>query len=79
LDILQQIGESRGLMSLNDEILDDWVPVEVVQSWVCSYIHAYANLFDALHLGPVDDTDIQRQAGGAMGSYVLRHASTAPA
>ena len=43
----------RGNFRTVNWILDDWVPVDVVQSWVCGYIHAYANLFEALHLGAV--------------------------
>merc|ERR1712232_871482 len=61
LDLLQQIGESKDLMSLQHEMLDDWVPVQVVHSWIQSYINAYASLFQALHLGPVDDVDVQQQ------------------
>merc|ERR1712039_451423 len=52
LDMLQQIGENSDLMSLQAEELDDWVPVQVVQSWVKSFIKAYANLFRELDLEP---------------------------
>merc|ERR1712151_1349151 len=52
LDMMQQIGENMGLMSLHVEDLDDWVPVEVVKNWVKSFIAAYANLFRELDLQP---------------------------
>eukprot|EP00928_Gymnodinium_smaydae_P040056 TRINITY_DN27230_c0_g2_i1.p1 TRINITY_DN27230_c0_g2~~TRINITY_DN27230_c0_g2_i1.p1 ORF type:complete len:247 (+),score=72.68 TRINITY_DN27230_c0_g2_i1:223-963(+) len=52
LDMLQQIAERLELMALNDEILDDWVPVEVVHRWVQRYIAAFANLYQTLNLGP---------------------------
>merc|ERR1712032_1385346 len=52
LDMLQQIGEHMGMMSLLAEELDDWVPVEVVHRWVKRFIGAYATLFHELGLEP---------------------------
>jgi len=53
LDMLQQIGEHMGLMSLLAEELDDWVPVDVVHRWIKRFIGAYANLFRELGLEQV--------------------------
>mmetsp|Transcript_17406 Transcript_17406/g.38066 ORF Transcript_17406/g.38066 Transcript_17406/m.38066 type:complete len:232 (+) Transcript_17406:63-758(+) len=52
LDMLQQIGEHMNLMSLLDEELDDWVPVQVVQRWVKHFMSAYVRLFKELDLEP---------------------------
>mmetsp|Transcript_90771 Transcript_90771/g.256320 ORF Transcript_90771/g.256320 Transcript_90771/m.256320 type:complete len:224 (-) Transcript_90771:62-733(-) len=52
LDMLQQIGEHRDLMPLENESFDDLVPVEVVHNWVNRYITAYASLFEKLNLAP---------------------------
>jgi hypothetical protein len=52
LDMLQQIGEAKGLMPLNEEALDDWVPVEVVRAWARQFIQAYIELFKELGLEP---------------------------
>mmetsp|Transcript_124612 Transcript_124612/g.265822 ORF Transcript_124612/g.265822 Transcript_124612/m.265822 type:complete len:231 (-) Transcript_124612:107-799(-) len=52
LDMLQQIGENQGLMPLQTEELDDWVPIIVVQDWVKKFIGAYTSLFQELGLEP---------------------------
>ncbi|CAE8659067.1 unnamed protein product [Polarella glacialis] len=50
LDLLQQIAEVMSLQPLTEQELDDWVPVEVVHSWVKRFIAAQANLFKELGL-----------------------------
>mmetsp|Transcript_68998 Transcript_68998/g.150825 ORF Transcript_68998/g.150825 Transcript_68998/m.150825 type:complete len:233 (-) Transcript_68998:257-955(-) len=52
LDMLQQIAESRGMMSLQDEELDDWVPTSVVQNWIRQFATSYCSLFRELGLVP---------------------------
>ena len=31
LDLLQRVGEEQGMLDLDDEVLDDWLPMPVIR------------------------------------------------
>lgn len=44
LDLLQEVSEGMELMTLDDEHLDDYVPVATVQLFLVNFARSYVSL-----------------------------------
>lgn len=47
-DLMQRVSEEMGLLQLDDDSLDDWVPVVVVELFADHFIHGFANMMQQL-------------------------------
>ena len=52
IDLMQSVGEEKGLMSLDDEQLDEIIPTEVIHDFAVAFINGFLNMMSSLGFSP---------------------------
>ncbi|KAG2385617.1 hypothetical protein C9374_003432 [Naegleria lovaniensis] len=52
INLMQSVGEEKGLMSLDDEELDEVIPTDVIHDFAVSFITGFLNMMSSLGFSP---------------------------